>query len=285
MSETPQIHPDLLKEMYVENPQAVQSTVQVQEAKQQEMPPSHYQYTEHQEYKDEPVEEEATKYVEEDVQEIQEEVKPKNNIGRNLRILREKAERAERERDEMMRLLEMERQSKSKVYEEPQDDDFDISEDEVVEGKHLKNIKNKINRLESKLKQSQQQSSILAVEAKIKATFPDFDNVVTRDNIEILNAMDPVLASALNKTPDLYEKAVAVYKVIQKFNIDKYDKYESEAKKIKDNKAKPRSLSSVSPQRGDSPLSRANVFEQGLTKEVKEMLNKEMEEAIRNRNR
>jgi len=52
---------------------------------------------------------------------------------------------------------------------------------------------------------------------------------------------------------------------------------------VQANTAKPRPLTSVSPQSGESPLSRANAFAEGLTPELKKNLFKEMQEAKKNR--
>jgi hypothetical protein len=49
------------------------------------------------------------------------------------------------------------------------------------------------------------------------------------------------------------------------------------------NASKPKPLASVSPQQGDSPLSRANAFANGLTPELQKQLRQEMEEARKNR--
>ena len=49
------------------------------------------------------------------------------------------------------------------------------------------------------------------------------------------------------------------------------------------NAAKPRPTASISPQQGETPLSRANAFANGLTEEMKKQLYKEMLEAASNR--
>lgn len=274
------VHPMLAAEMYPEQPQVIETETEAP-----------VQFGQRERMAETPVVSEEPLVEAQAVQEPKEE----NSIGKNLRMLREKAERAERERDEMMRLLQMERDRSPKYTDSnlrqqdvdsnlSQDDTIDYQEDEVIEGRHLSKVKQQIKALEQKLRASQGQSHQLAIEAKIKAQYPDFDQVVSRDNIELLNAMDPVLANALSKSPDLYEKAVSTYNVIKKFNIPNYDRYEAETKKIQENRAKPRSLASVAPQKGDGPLSKVNIFAQGLTKDVKDMLNKEMNDAIANRN-
>ncbi len=51
--------------------------------------------------------------------------------------------------------------------------------------------------------------------------------------------------------------------------------------RIQKNASKPKPLASVNPQQGDSPLSRANAFANGLTEELKDQLRKEMSESRR----
>ena len=61
--------------------------------------------------------------------------------------------------------------------------------------------------------------------------------------------------------------------------IYREDNYSKDRDKAQSNASKPKPLASVSPQQGDSPLSRANAFANGLTDELKSQLRKEMEQA------
>jgi hypothetical protein len=279
------VHPMLAKEMYPETPLVVETAA-----------PDHTDQGFMQDAPIQPVvENQTTNDTVMAENQIAQAAPQENSIGKNLRLLREKAERAERERDEMMRMLQLEREIRGPARDntpQPQDDmfsDIDIAEDDYVDGKKFKAMQKQMKNLLMQNMQQQQTQQLanqqLAIEAKIKSQYPDFDRIVTRDNIEMLNAMDPILANALNKSPDLYEKAVSTYNVIKKFNINNYSQEEQNGRKIKENQSKPRSLASISPQTADSPLSRVNIFAQGLTKDVKEMLNKEMNEAIANRQR
>ena len=65
--------------------------------------------------------------------------------------------------------------------------------------------------------------------------------------------------------------------------FEKPDNYKTDRELAQKNASKPKPLASVSPQQGDSPLSRANAFANGLTNELKAQLRKEMEEARKNR--
>ena len=54
---------------------------------------------------------------------------------------------------------------------------------------------------------------------------------------------------------------------------------EADKRKAQENSAKPRPMASVSPQQGESPLSHANAFANGLTPELQKQLWKEMQDA------
>lgn len=201
--------------------------------------------------------------------------------NRNFRAIKEKAERAERERDEALKLVkEMAAQSQPK-YQAPteESDDFNINPDDLVEGKHLSKVGKQINSLKQQLSQYQQQSQLAATEAKLKAQYADFDQVVSKENLETFNYAYPELMQTINSTPDIYTKAVSAYKMIKQFGIHQPIEFQQEKEASKKNIAKPRPLTSVSPQQGDSPMSRANAFANGLTKELQDQLRKEMNDA------
>jgi len=67
--------------------------------------------------------------------------------------------------------------------------------------------------------------------------------------------------------------------MVKKLGIYKPDNYEKDRAHVATNANKPRSSASISPQQGDSPLSNANAFADGLTPELKKKLYAEMLEA------
>lgn len=204
------------------------------------------------------------------------------NYARNLRVLREAKEKAERERNEAFRMLQ-ERESQARQHQAPvqEDEELHLDPDAYAEGKHLSKLGKKIKKMEDQINSYHQQSSQVAAEAKIKAQYPDFDKVVTRDNLDLLRHAYPELAQTINSGADLYSKAISAYTLIKKFNID--TPMASEEETLKKNMAKPRSVASISPQQGDNPMSRANPFASGLTEDMKKQLYAEMVEAARNR--
>jgi hypothetical protein len=210
----------------------------------------------------------------------QTQVSPENDHIKNLRILRERSQRAERERDELMRrLAEVEAKTKPQV----EDEDFRIGDDEIAEGKHLSKITKKMKKLEEQIANYQQQTNVSTTEARLKAQYPDFERVVNKENIELLRESYPDVAATLNSSTDLYNTASSAYTLIKKLGIAQEDQYAQDRARAQTNAAKPRPLTSISPQGSDSPLSRANAFAGPLTDDLKKTLHREMIEAMKNR--
>lgn len=200
----------------------------------------------------------------------------------NIRALREKAERAERaerERDEALRILrEIEARKQQDL---PEDLELNLKPDDLAEGKHLSKVDKKIRNLEAELARYKQQSSQVTAEARLRSQYNDFDKVVSKENIDAFRMAYPEIASTINPSADLYSAGVAVYSMIKKFGIYREPNYNEEKAIAQKNFNKPRPVSSIAAQSGDSPLSRANAFASGLTEDLKAQLRREMEEARR----
>ena len=191
------------------------------------------------------------------------------------KILREKADRAERRNAELEAAL---LQASSNKQDPEEDLGFSIEEDALAEGKHLNKVSKKIQKLENQLKQYEQQAAATSVETRLKNQYPDFDSIVSVENLTNLRAAYPELANSINSTTDLYSKAVSAYTMIKKLGISPHnDAFEADKATAHRNASKPKSLASISPQQGDSPLSRANAFANGnLTDDMKKQMWKEM---------
>lgn len=209
---------------------------------------------------------------------------------RNFRTLRKNKEKAERERDDALRRLQAYendfRRPTGNQYAAPQEDDeVNIGKDEIVEGKHLHkqaaSVDKRIKNLEQQLRDQINRNSLVTTEIKLRSEMPDFDKVVSEENIELLKDQHPEYAYVLESTPDMYAKAKVAYKAIKSMGIYKEDNFMKERAKAQINAAKPRPVVSIAPQTGDTPLSRANAFDQGLTDELRIQLIKEMEQARR----
>jgi len=202
---------------------------------------------------------------------------PESNKEINLRILRERAERAERERDEVLRYVQDQRPKQAAAPEPEEDINIGIGNDDIAEGKHLKEVYKRVKKLESELAQSRQQYTSTAAEQRLRSQFPDFEKVVTADNVRILAQMHPPAGNTLRNSSDMYDAGYMAYTLIKQFNIDA--PHQAEIERAQKNAAKPKPLNSISPQQGDTPLSRANAFANGLTEDLKTQMLKEMNEA------
>jgi hypothetical protein len=233
----------------------------------------------------------------EEVEQVEEQAHPQEPVksvsqSNNLRTLREQNEKMARERDEAIRRVKeyeqrqnaqqnLQQETQPRIQPIEENYEFNLADDELAEGKHLSKVSSKIKQLESKLAQYEQRSVMSSTEMRLKQELPDFDKIVTVDNIKALSAIYPEIAQTLESTSDLYAKAKSAYTIIKNMGIHVENSFIEEQAVVKKNLAKPRALASVSPQQGDSPLSKANAFANGLTEELKAQLRKEMEEATR----
>lgn len=200
--------------------------------------------------------------------------------ARNFRQIKEARERAERERDEAIRLLRDIQAKQQPSAQEP--DDLPFGADDIVEGKHVKQVYKKMRELESELKQYKQQSSESVAETRLKAQYPDVEKVLSQENINSLRDKHPELANTIyNSAGDTYSKLVSAYTMIKNLGIHHEDLYEADRAIAQKNAAKPRPLTSIAPQSGESPLARANAFANGLTPELQKQLFDEMSKARR----
>ncbi len=199
-----------------------------------------------------------------------------NSSARNFRQLREKAERTERELYEANQYIRS-MQSQSK----PKEEDDDLADDDLVERKHVDRI---VDRKIKKYEEQLQQYSMMQQEQQVLNKCPDYYAIVNDDSIALLREQDPDIAATLASNPDLKSKAIATYNIIKKMGITAApvaQPYSQDIERIQKNASKPKPLASVNPQQGDSPLSRANAFANGLTDELKDQLRKEMAESRR----
>lgn len=220
---------------------------------------------------------------------VEPEPEPESQAKKSFRDVIAAKRKAERERDEYLRRIEeLEARSHREQAATPkeqaeEDEDFHLGADDIAEGKHIakvdKRAQNKIKALEDRLAKYESKTAEERTETQLRAKYSDFDKVVSRDNIDLLTEAYPELARSLYSTNDLYTKAVSAYTLIKKFGIYQESPFTSEKAVALKNVAKPRPLASVSPQQGDSPLTRANAFANGLTDELKAQLRKEMEQA------
>lgn len=203
----------------------------------------------------------------------------------SIRAIRELKERAEWERDQAMKILKENRefmQSYQKPQQQYQDEpEEQLAETDVVQAKHVKRILNpvlqELKAVKEELNNYRSQTRVSTDELRLKASYPDFDRVVTMDNVKQFAAAYPELAKSIDAGTDVYAKGSSVYTLIKQFGIGQDQQLQQQQQDIiQKNLAKPRPISSVSPQTGASPLTRANPFSNGMTKELEDALRAEM---------
>lgn len=169
----------------------------------------------------------------------------------NWKRMREENERYKREADDLRKQLESR-----------------VGDDELVEQRHLKQIK----------QQLEQQT----LELRVKSKCPDFDEVVNSKSLEALAKEDPELAYTLDSTQDMYAKAISAYKIIKAKQPREEPPQSEDDEMFEENKTKPRNTNTLY-NKQDSALGKANAFQRGLSQDQKDTLWKEMQEAIKNR--
>jgi hypothetical protein len=219
--------------------------------------------------------------VEQVEQPVQPPVKTEQELlqERNFKALVDKNKRLERERDEAVRLAQEKQAAKVAEKVEELEEEINIGNDEIAEGKHVKQITKEIKKLKEELRQYKQTSTVMSEEAQLKSQYPDIEKVVSKENLDALREQDPDFAAMLDTSTNFKAKVISAYKHIKQLGIHVEDTYQAEREMAQKNAAKPKPLASVSPQQGDSPLSKANAFANGLTPELKKQLLKEMQEA------
>lgn len=238
------------------------------------------------------IQREAEELVQQESQQVSEPQEPiaqriatKPTAQDSFNELKKAKTRAERERDDALeRLRSYESSMKSKNVEPEEDLNVNLAPDEYAEGKHIAKLVKKVTRLEQQTKEAEHRAYEMAAEARLKSQYPDIDRILSSENVSALRQKYPELAYTLNANSDFYNKAVATYTMIKNMGIaGETELNANHEAKIKANLAKPRSLSSLAPQKADSPLSRVNAFAEGLTPDLEKQLRKEMVEAMRNR--
>ncbi len=191
--------------------------------------------------------------------------------------MRLKTEQLQRERDDALRVLQqveqyaMQQKYQQQPVQQKEQEQYisDYSDDDIVEGRHLKNeigaIKQEFNNYKKQQEQWLEAQRANSIELQLKSKYNDFDKVMTHENISKLRELKPEIASTLHQSTDIYNKASATYTLLKELGIYQSDTANPDIQRAHQNIAKPRPVASVSPQRGDSALSHANSFSRNMS--------------------
>ena len=215
---------------------------------------------------------------------------------REMRLLKEQSDRelaeAKREKAELMRTLlayQQNGQPSPKPSVQEQEDEFgDVDDNELIEGSHYKIIKKEVRALKQTIKDLKENTKKITYqtnESNLRASFPDFDKVMSIENLNKLQEMNPDLAETILKNENPHTQRKLAYEMIKQFGIYK-DKssFDANQKLAQANAAKPRTISSLSKTgSGDTALSHANAFANGMTPEQSRQLYLEARRAANGR--
>jgi len=242
----------------------------------------------------EQVQPEVVEQPQEQVQEASEEQKPqpkRKDAEYNFAQLRREREEANRRAEEAERrlgdILELSKQLKGNKSPEEKDvleeELAKLSKDDLATIDHVDKMYSKRERSGKKEVEILKQE-ILAMKAQMeeqtfRAKYPDLDEVITPENIELLKKEDPEIARMIYDMPrgskDQYTMA---YKYIKRILPAKVPE-NADKKKAMENSRKPVSVQAVA---HTSAIGMSNAFEDGkMTKEKIAMYRKEMEDSIR----
>jgi len=199
----------------------------------------------------------------------------------SFKEIRAKADKLQRERDEALltlrRIEEYALQQQQQARQPVAEPEPDLDDDDYVEAKHFKS---KISHLEKQLNQFQQQQQSSSIEMQLRAKYPDFDRVMTYENISNLLEMRPEIAQALLKSPDIYNKAASTYTILKEMGIHQDNSYEPERERAQQNFNKPQTAAAL--KKTESALSHASEFSGSrLTQDRKEEIWKQMQRNLR----
>jgi hypothetical protein len=204
--------------------------------------------------------------------------KKSDDQDRNWKETRRKMQELERKAREQEELIQRLSTPKAAL----QDDELDkLGDEDIVTKAQAKKLAAKMAEEIAQRVIKQREDS--TVEERLSNKFDDFNQVVTRENIELLKETEPELAMSLSQNTDPYLQGVAAYKLMKRLGIGGEDMPKEptkEKKKALENSQKPLSVNAVTK---TSAIGNAHMFENGLTKELKKQLQEEMRIAIRGR--
>jgi hypothetical protein len=215
---------------------------------------------------------EEQKAQSQDTQEVSQEQSDENNKEYNFRQLRESNKQLAEKLRKTEEIIESIAQKQNQTAQS--EEELNLGEEDLVEGKHLKKVIGKIEKMI-------QQKDLEAIPDRLRNKFEDFDHVVTKENLEKLKESEPELYRTIRSGTDLFAKGVAAYKTLRSLGYaQERENYMKQKDIVQSNHKKPLSAQAV---KGQGALHEANVFANGLTPELKKQLQKEMVEAAKAR--
>lgn len=154
----------------------------------------------------------------------EEQAREESRQDRNWREMRRKEQMLQEElkkRDAMLDLLLQKQQNQTQHQQVQEEEDF--PDEEYTSGGHVKRIagkaikplEQKILDLERKIAQQEQKELVSGLRSK----YPDFDDIVNIETLELLETKEPELAAVIADIKDPYKMGIQSYKYIKALNI------------------------------------------------------------------
>jgi hypothetical protein len=202
--------------------------------------------------------------------------KKSEDQDRNWKETRRKMQELERRAKEQEELIAQLKTPPKAIQEDELDKLGD--EDIVTKGQAKKLAAKMAEEIASRVIKERENAT---VEDRLSSKFNDFNQVVTRENIELLKETEPELAMSLAQNTDQYSQGVAAYKLLKRLGIGVEEVAKEpvkEKQKALANSQKPLSVNAVTK---SSAIGNAHMFENGLTEDLKKSLREEMARAIK----
>lgn len=159
---------------------------------------------------------------------------------------------------------------------QPKAADPQLSDDDLLTAKDGR----KVFRQEASdiVREALKQYEASTLEERLVQKYPDFNEVVSPENIKTLKETEPELAMSIAYLQDDPKaQSIAAYKLLKKLGIGGNQSSPEKEKALK-NAQKPLSVNAVTRQ---SAIGNAHLFENGLTTELKSQLWKEMQDCMK----
>lgn len=277
-----QLHPNLVTEAL---PSQSQKNFSIHPGLQAEMEPE----VEQQEHVEEQIQ--AQPEEPEAIVEASEPERPANDAKsrqwRELRAQADEAKQMKREAEAMARERDFYREQALK-QQKPQEVEEDYRTDtEKSLYREMQELKQQVARHAKDTEAAKRQASIASAETRLLQDYPDIKEIVTNENIQLLEQTYPNLYNAVIASSDVYSVGSTAYElIIAKGIAQKSSKnLPSYAQNTNPNRNKPRSASTVAPQAGETPIQRAGSFmgNSESTDDERKALYQEMINSSRNR--
>ena len=159
---------------------------------------------------------------------------------------------------------------------QPQTQEPQLSDDDLLTARDGR----KVVRQEASeiVKEALKQYEASTLEERLLQKYPDFNDVVSPDNINVLKETEPELAMSIAYLKDDPKaQSIAAYKLLKRLGIGTNNSTPERDKALK-NAQKPLSVNAVTK---SSAIGNAHLFENGLTTELKSQLWKEMQDCMK----